>query len=91
MDIAAFDKTVQHFVSLQKRYVTQHYGRECEHVNLALQGLRALRFQSDHDVVQVVRCKDCDRYFADGKYCCWFGATDCDPMGYCSKGIVRWE
>jgi len=34
------EKTIKHFVSQQKRYMTQHDGKRCERIDDALEALR---------------------------------------------------
>ena len=41
------DKTIKHFQSLQKRYITQHNGKMCERVADALEALERFKRQED--------------------------------------------
>ena len=42
------NKTIKHFESLQKRYITQHNGQMCERVADALEALYQLKSQQDY-------------------------------------------
>lgn len=53
---------IKHFEALQKRYTKQHNGTACEHVKMALIGLKRMEQEPD-----VVRCGECERAtMADG-------------------------
>lgn len=53
--------SLKHFEALQKRYTTQHNGTACEHVKLALEGLRRMAEGPD-----IVRCGDCQHAHETG-------------------------
>ena len=54
-------------------------------------------YMAQHDIVEVVRCKDCKHYqFADNrafgmpvKMCEWFGFEDVDDDDFCSRAERR--
>lgn len=50
----ATSDAIKHFEGLQKRYTAQHNGTACEHVGLALEGLRRMA-----EGPEVVRCGEC--------------------------------
>ena len=35
-------EAIKHFESLQKRYTTQHNGKQCEYVKIALEAMRKM-------------------------------------------------
>lgn len=67
-DKARVAKAIKHFEALQKRYTRQHNGTACEHVGLALEGLRRMAEQPE-----VVRCEYCD---TPGKFLAVIDAAD---------------
>ncbi len=86
--------TIKHFEALQKRYTRQHNGTACEHVKMALIGLKRLLEQPD-----VVRCKDC-RYVLAGEFGDWYCSCMYNDEGeqlsmagadFCSYGERRKE
>ena len=42
------NKTIKHFKSLQKRYMTQHNNQMCERVADALEALERFKYQKDY-------------------------------------------
>lgn len=48
-DKARVADAIKHFSALQRRYTTQHNGTACEHVRLALEGLRRMAAQDGID------------------------------------------
>lgn len=95
--------TIKHFEALQKRYTRQHNGTACEHVRLALIGLKRMEQEPE-----VVRCGECvhakpipdakAKYFADWVKCCeilrgdeTYGVSVVWDEGYCDEGKRRKE
>lgn len=78
---------IKHFESLQKRYIKQHNGTACEHVQMALIGLRRLLEQSD-----VVRCAECNysdrptRLPNSEVIWCWEHRRNLFSTDFCSYG-----
>lgn len=84
---SAFDRDLQNLV--------KEYNRNCESDKSsgAFEALYRLRLAPAADVVEVVRCKDCEHYFCDTPYCkkhkvgyCAFDEIVKDKNHFCSYG-----
>lgn len=40
------DEAIKHFKTLQKRYTTQHNGKQCEFVRIAIDALREKKYRT---------------------------------------------
>lgn len=54
MQQTAIQAAIAHFEALQKRYTKQHNGTACEHVKMALEGLK--RMEQEPEVVRCIQC-----------------------------------
>lgn len=64
------EEAIKHFESLQKRYTTQHNGKQCEYVKTALEAMR-----KEYDIQNASLYKEIVGYV--GEYSdCWLFETD---------------
>ena len=51
------EQTIKHFESLQKRYITQHNGKQCEFVSIALIALGEKYEREEHKIIDAEKAK----------------------------------
>lgn len=59
MNSMIIEKAIKHFTSLQKRYTTQHNGKHCEYVKLALDAISKRVAQNPILIDGRMRCPSC--------------------------------
>ena len=59
-------ESIKHFESLQKRYTTQHDGKQCEYVKTALAAMRKRDAQKTKKIPYMIgaenRCPSCNHF-----------------------------
>lgn len=98
-EMARIAAAIKHFEALQKRYTRQHNGTACEHVRLALEGLK--RMEQEPEVVRCGECRHSSKIAnsTKGERHCWSlrGRNNGDGFsrvrsdGYCDEGERRKE